>query len=111
MAKPSRLFSESASRRPAVPRTARSSGRCIGRRSAGRECGRDDFLPRVAIKLQSEDDRFQTSTDAQGVYSIYDVLSGKYDFTAKLPHKCSFAEINPRRASAIHHTEWRLLRI
>jgi hypothetical protein len=45
----------------------------------------DDSLPHVALKLQSSDDRFQTSTDANGVYSFYDMNSGTYAFTAKLP--------------------------
>jgi hypothetical protein len=45
----------------------------------------DDFLPRVALKVQSSDDRFQTSTDDHGVYSIYDVHAGEYHFTANLP--------------------------
>jgi hypothetical protein len=45
----------------------------------------DDSLPHVALKLQSSDDRFQTSTDANGVYSFYDMNSGTYSFTAKLP--------------------------
>jgi hypothetical protein len=37
--------------------------------------------------LQSPDDRFQTSTDANGVYSFYDMNSGTYRFTATLPTK------------------------
>lgn len=46
-----------------------------------------DSLPRVALKLESRDDRFQTSTDANGVYSIYDVHAGEYQFSASLPSR------------------------
>ncbi len=52
----------------------------------------DDSLPHVAIKLQSGDDRFQTSTDAHGVYSIYDVHAGEYSFTANLPPQMQLSQ-------------------
>ncbi|MBZ5695122.1 MAG: hypothetical protein LAN36_07160 [Acidobacteriia bacterium] len=42
-------------------------------------------LPNVALRLQSRDDRFQTSTGADGVYSFYDVHAGEYSLTASLP--------------------------
>ncbi|HWW50327.1 MAG TPA: hypothetical protein VN044_01215 [Verrucomicrobiae bacterium] len=45
----------------------------------------DDPLPNIALKLRSRDDRFTTSTDANGVYSFYDVHAGEYRFTANLP--------------------------
>jgi hypothetical protein len=45
----------------------------------------DDPLPDISLKLRSRDDRFETSTDAHGVYSFYDVHAGEYRFTANLP--------------------------
>ena len=45
----------------------------------------EDPLPKVSLKLRSRDDRFETSTDASGVYSFYDVHAGEYNFTANLP--------------------------
>jgi hypothetical protein len=45
----------------------------------------DEPLPNVPVKLRSHDDRFQTSTDADGVYRFYDVHAGEYSFTAELP--------------------------
>jgi hypothetical protein len=42
-------------------------------------------LPNVPLNLQSRDDRFRTSTDADGVYSFYDVHAGEYSLTANLP--------------------------
>jgi hypothetical protein len=44
----------------------------------------DDPLPKVGLKLRSRYDRFQTTTDADGVYSFYDVHAGEYSFTANL---------------------------
>lgn len=41
-------------------------------------------LPGVVVKLQSKYDRFQTNTDANGVFSFYDVHAGDYDVTANL---------------------------
>jgi len=52
----------------------------------------DDYLPHVAIKLRSGDDRFQTSTDAHGVYSIYDVHAGEYSFSANLPPQMQLSQ-------------------
>ena len=45
----------------------------------------DDPLPRVGLKLRSRYDRFQTTTDADGVYTFYDVHAGEYAFSANLP--------------------------
>ncbi len=42
-------------------------------------------LPNVSLKLRSRDDRFETTTDSNGVYSFYDVHAGEYSFTAQLP--------------------------
>jgi hypothetical protein len=44
----------------------------------------DEPLANVPVKLVSRDDRFQTSTDADGVYRFYDVHAGEYSFTAGL---------------------------
>ncbi len=45
----------------------------------------DDPLPNVSVKIRSRDDRFETSTDADGVFRFYDVHSGEYSLTADLP--------------------------
>jgi len=45
----------------------------------------DDPLPNIKLKLRSKDDRFATSTDANGIYTFYDVHAGQYQFTANLP--------------------------
>jgi len=45
----------------------------------------DDPLPNVSVKIRSHDDRFETSTDADGVYRFYDVHAGEYSLTADLP--------------------------
>lgn len=45
----------------------------------------DDPLPNIALNLRSRYDRFTTTTGPDGVYSIYDVHAGEYDFSAKLP--------------------------
>ncbi len=45
----------------------------------------DEVLPNVSLKLRSHDDRFETSSDSDGVYSFYDVHAGVYSFTARLP--------------------------
>lgn len=44
----------------------------------------DEPLSSVSLKLQSSDDRFQTNTDADGVFTYYDVHGGQYLFTAAL---------------------------
>ncbi|HXA76677.1 MAG TPA: hypothetical protein VNV41_06045 [Candidatus Acidoferrales bacterium] len=45
----------------------------------------DEPLANVSLKLRSRDDRFETSSDSDGVYSFYDVHAGEYSFTALLP--------------------------
>jgi hypothetical protein len=45
----------------------------------------DEPLPNVSLKLRSHDDRFETSSNAEGVYTFYDVHAGEYNFTARLP--------------------------
>jgi hypothetical protein len=42
-------------------------------------------LPNIPLKLRSRVDRFATSTDANGVYSFYDVHAGEYHLTATMP--------------------------
>jgi hypothetical protein len=42
-------------------------------------------LPNIPLKLRSRIDRFATSTDANGVYSFYDVHAGEYVLAAKMP--------------------------
>ena len=45
----------------------------------------DEPLANVSLKLRSRDDRFETSSNSDGVYSFYDVHAGEYSFTARLP--------------------------
>jgi hypothetical protein len=45
----------------------------------------DEVLPDISLKLRSHDDRFETSSNSDGVYSFYDVHAGVYSFTARLP--------------------------
>jgi len=45
----------------------------------------DEPLPNISLRLRSHDDRFETSSNAEGVYSFYDVHAGEYNFTARLP--------------------------
>ena len=45
----------------------------------------DDPLPNVPLKLRSREDRFETSTDATGIYSFYDVHAGDYSVAVQLP--------------------------
>src|SRR6202050_3446166 len=52
----------------------------------------DEPLPKVGLKLRSRYDRFQTTTDADGVYSFYDVHAGEYAFTAKLPARMELTQ-------------------
>lgn len=42
-------------------------------------------LPHVDLKLRSRLDRFDTTTDENGVYSLFGVFAGTYQLTAKLP--------------------------
>jgi hypothetical protein len=52
----------------------------------------EDALANVAVKLRSRDDRFSTSTGADGVFSIYDVHAGEYQFSADLPGNMDLGE-------------------
>ncbi|HUA01614.1 MAG TPA: hypothetical protein VMB02_14860 [Candidatus Aquilonibacter sp.] len=52
----------------------------------------DDPVPNVSLKLRSYLDRFETSTDASGVYSFYDVHAGVYAFTANLPPRTQLTQ-------------------
>ncbi len=45
----------------------------------------DEPLSNISLKLRSRDDRFETSSNLDGVYSFYDVHAGEYSFTARLP--------------------------
>jgi hypothetical protein len=45
----------------------------------------DEPLSKISLRLRSRDDRFETSSDLDGVYSFYDVHAGEYSFTARLP--------------------------
>jgi hypothetical protein len=52
----------------------------------------DDPVPNVSLKLRSHYDRFETSTDPNGVYSFYDVHAGEYSFTANLPPRTQLTQ-------------------
>ena len=52
----------------------------------------DDPLPKIGLKLRSHYDRFQTTTDGDGVYSFYDVHAGEYAFTANLPARMELTQ-------------------
>jgi hypothetical protein len=52
----------------------------------------DDPVPDVSLKLRSKYDRFETSTDRNGVYSFYDVHAGEYRFTADLPPRTELTQ-------------------
>lgn len=52
----------------------------------------DDPVPNVSLKLRSQYDRFETSTDQNGVYSFYDVHAGEYRFTANLPPRTELTQ-------------------
>ncbi|HKV03787.1 MAG TPA: hypothetical protein VJO53_01640 [Candidatus Acidoferrales bacterium] len=45
----------------------------------------DGPLPKVSLRLRSRDDRFETSTDSEGIFSFYDVHAGEYEFMASQP--------------------------
>jgi hypothetical protein len=45
----------------------------------------DEPLGNISLRLRSNDDRFETSSDSEGVYSFYDVHAGVYNFSARLP--------------------------
>jgi hypothetical protein len=52
----------------------------------------DDPLPNISLKLRSRLDRFETSTDAEGVYSFYDVHAGEYSFAANVPPRTQLTQ-------------------
>jgi hypothetical protein len=52
----------------------------------------DDPIGNVSLKLRSRDDRFETSTDTNGLYSFYDVHEGQYSFTASLPPRTELTQ-------------------
>ena len=52
----------------------------------------DDPLPHLALRLRSRDDRFTTSTDANGAFSFYNVKAGDYRLTANLPARMDLTE-------------------
>ena len=51
-----------------------------------------DPLENIPLKLRSTEDRFQTSTNRDGVYSFYDVHAGQYIFSANLPAKMELSQ-------------------
>jgi hypothetical protein len=54
----------------------------------------DPPLGHVTVHLHSRYDRFETATDADGVYSLYDVHAGVYHFSAHLPARMELTERN-----------------
>ena len=52
----------------------------------------DEPLQNVSLKLQSSEDRFETSTDANGVFTFYDVHAGEYKLTARLRARAELAQ-------------------
>lgn len=52
----------------------------------------DDPLPNISLKLRSHYDRFQTNTNANGVFTFYDVHAGEYNFTADLPPRTELTQ-------------------
>jgi len=51
-----------------------------------------DPLPNISLKLRSRYDRFETNTDAEGVFTFYDVHAGEYIFTANLPPRTELTQ-------------------
>jgi hypothetical protein len=54
----------------------------------------DPPLGRISIHLRSRWDRFETGTDSEGVYSLYDVHAGTYTFSAHVPMHMDLTERN-----------------
>jgi hypothetical protein len=52
----------------------------------------EDVLGNVEVKLRSRYDRFATSSGPDGVFSIYDVHGGEYQFSAALPGHMELGE-------------------
>lgn len=60
----------------------------------------DPPVANVTVHLRSRWDRFETATDAHGVYSLYDVHPGVYMFSARLPARM---ELTPHNlATGLH---------
>ena len=51
-----------------------------------------DPVSNLPLKLRSRFDRFATSTDANGVYTFYDVHDGEYHLTANLPPRTELTQ-------------------
>jgi len=51
-----------------------------------------DPLANISLKLRSRYDRFQTNTNAYGVFTFYDVHEGEYRFTADLPPRTELTQ-------------------
>ena len=51
-----------------------------------------DPVSNLPLKLRSRFDRFSTATDANGVYSFYDVYDGEYRLTANLPPRTELTQ-------------------
>ena len=54
----------------------------------------DPPLGHVTVHLRSSWDRFETGTDGHGLYSLYDVHAGTYNFSAHLPARVELTERN-----------------
>ncbi len=54
----------------------------------------DPPLGHVSIHLRSRWDRFETGTNGEGVYSLYDVHAGTYAFSARVPARMELTERN-----------------
>jgi hypothetical protein len=52
----------------------------------------DAPLGGISLHLRSDDDRFETATDSNGVYDFYDVHAGTYNFTARLPARMELTQ-------------------
>ena len=52
----------------------------------------DEPLKNLSVRLQSSEDRFETSTDADGVFTFYDVHAGDYTVTATLHAHAELAQ-------------------
>lgn len=52
----------------------------------------DEPLPNISLRLHSRYDRFQTNTNADGVFTFYDVHAGEYIFTASLPPRTELTQ-------------------
>lgn len=60
----------------------------------------DPPLAHVSIHLRSRWDRFETGTNSEGVYSLYDVHAGTYTFSAHVPGRIELTSHNS--ANGLH---------